>query len=105
MTGLDDHRDPDGEKIEEGVEGGEDGRTHALMQLRAGVARGANRAAYLAERPAEGGDGSMRVVLVAGPMRMTARAHGSTPGRRCRRMLPSSDESHDPGSAFFRAGG
>jgi len=28
-TGLDDHRDPDGEKIEEGIEGGEDGRTHA----------------------------------------------------------------------------
>ncbi len=28
-TGPDDHRDPDGGKIEEGIEGGEDGRTHA----------------------------------------------------------------------------
>jgi hypothetical protein len=28
-TGLDDNRDPDGEKIEQGIEGGEDGRTHA----------------------------------------------------------------------------
>jgi hypothetical protein len=44
----------------------------------------------------------MRVVLTAGPTTMTARARGSTPGRRCRRMLPSSDEFHDLGSAFFR---
>jgi hypothetical protein len=29
MTGLDNHRDPDGEKIEDGIEGGEDERTHA----------------------------------------------------------------------------
>ncbi len=28
-TGLDDHRSPDGEKIEEGIEGGEDRCTHA----------------------------------------------------------------------------
>jgi hypothetical protein len=28
-TRLDDHHDPNGEKIEEGIEGGEDGRTHA----------------------------------------------------------------------------
>jgi hypothetical protein len=29
MTGLNDHYNPDGEKIEEGTEGGEGGRTHA----------------------------------------------------------------------------
>jgi hypothetical protein len=28
-TGLDDDQDSDGEKIEESIEGGEDGRTHA----------------------------------------------------------------------------
>ncbi len=39
-TGLDDHRDPDGEKIEEGIEGGEDGRTHA---------RDFERASYVAQ--------------------------------------------------------
>jgi hypothetical protein len=33
--GLDDHRDPDGEKIEEGIEGGEDGCTHACNFERA----------------------------------------------------------------------
>ncbi len=50
------------------------GRTYARTRLRAGVVRGANRAAYAA-------------------------------GRRRRRMLPSLDESQDPGSAFFPAGG
>ncbi len=29
MTGLEDHRNPDGGKIKEGIEGGEDGCTHA----------------------------------------------------------------------------
>jgi hypothetical protein len=28
-TGLDDHHDPDGGKIEEGIEGGQDGCMHA----------------------------------------------------------------------------
>jgi hypothetical protein len=37
--GLDNHRNPDGEIIEEGIEGGEDGRTHA---------RGFERASYVA---------------------------------------------------------
>jgi hypothetical protein len=27
-TGLDDHRNPNGKKLKEGIEGGEDGRTH-----------------------------------------------------------------------------
>ena len=39
--GLEDHRDPDAEKIEEGIEGGEDGRTHAH-------ARDFERASYVA---------------------------------------------------------
>ncbi len=39
-TGLDDHCNPDGEKIKEGIEGGEDGRTHA---------RDYERASYVAQ--------------------------------------------------------
>ncbi len=35
MTGLDNHRDPNGEKIKESIEGGEDGRMHARNFKRA----------------------------------------------------------------------
>jgi hypothetical protein len=69
-------------------------------RLRAGVVRGANRAADAAERPTEEGGASTWVVLNAGPTMTTARARGSTPGRRRCRMLPSSDEFHHLGSAF-----
>jgi hypothetical protein len=86
-TGLDDHRDPDGEKIE------------------AGVVSGANCAAYAAEGPTKGGGGLTRVVLSTGPTTTTARARGLAPGRCSRHMLPSSDESHDRESAFFWAAG
>jgi hypothetical protein len=78
---------------------------YARTQLRAGVARGANRTAYAAEGPKEGVDGATGNVLDAGPTTMAARARGSSPGRCRRLMLPSSDESHDPASAFFQAGG
>ncbi len=81
------------------------GRTYARTRLRAGVVCGANRAAYVAEGPTEGGGGSTRIFYDARPTTMTACARGSTPGRGHCRMFPSLDESYDPGSAFFRAGG
>jgi hypothetical protein len=78
---------------------------YAHTRLQVGVVHGANRAAYAAEGPTEGGGGLTRVILDAGPTTMTARVRGLSPGRRRHRMLPSSDKSHDPASAFFQAGG
>jgi hypothetical protein len=49
---------------------------YARTRLRAGVVRGANRAAFATEGPTEGGGGSTQVVLDAWPTTMTACARG-----------------------------
>jgi hypothetical protein len=59
-----------------------------MLQLRAGIIRGVNRAANAAERPTEERGGSMGVVLTAWLTTTTARARGSTPGRRRCHVCP-----------------
>jgi hypothetical protein len=76
-----------------------------MSQLQAGIVRGTICAANAAERPTEEGGGLTRVVPTTWPTTMTTRAHGSMPGHRCCRMLPSLDEFHDLGLAFFCVGG
>jgi hypothetical protein len=96
-TGPDDHCNPNGVKIKEGIEGGEEGpldfkRALYVAQIATTMLpRGQQR---------KGVDQRGRVVLTAGLTTTTACTCGSMPGCCHHCMLPSLDEFHHLGSAF-----
>ncbi len=115
-TWPDDHRDPDGEKIEEGIEGGDDGRfnferaSYVARIAPPMLPRGRRKKGWIdAGRPHRRADDDdcPRAWIDAGPplSSYVALLGRVSPSGIVVRMLPSSDEFHNMGSAFFRAGG